>query len=195
MLTTPNNPPLLTTPPTQPAEFNSPRGCHPRAVMFGDASACSSSNRIESILVWIIRWLVFESWNMGSDPMKWYDSLLKLPWMNPRIAAWISDRAETWGVPKAQDSFQTSVATIWNLIPASISGYFDDGICECYTTPKAPPHNKLPDPEFNSPRGRRPRTDMGHTEICNQFDSAIFKLMSLGVEAQMVIFSPTSFLH
>ena len=129
-------------------------------LIFGDASACSSSNRIESILVWIIRWLVFESWNMGPDPMKWYDSLLKLPWMNPKIAAWISDRAETWGVPQAQDSFQTSVATIWNLIPASISGYFDDGIY------------------------------MGHTEICNQFDSAIFRLMSLGVEAQMVTSPP-----
>ena len=121
----------------------------------GDASACSSANRVEDLLLHVIRFLILEEWGIPEDPTKWFDHVQSLHWMNPTIIEWMNDRADLWGKPSAELSLTDNFEKLWSCIPCIITGFFDDGIYG------------------------------GHIQVCDSADRAIFKLMSIGVLAQL----------
>ena len=92
---------------------------------------------------------------MPKDPDDWVEHIKSLDWMNPTIAEWMDDRLSLWGAPSSSNSLVTNTDLMWNAIPAMLTGFFDDGVYA------------------------------GLSQICDSIDNAIFKLMDVGVEAQM----------
>ena len=84
--------------------------------------ACSSANRIEDMLLWFIRHLIFKEWDMPKDPEMWLAHIQTLDWVTEDIKQWMVTRAELWGAPQADLSLAENTERIWGCIPCVITG-------------------------------------------------------------------------
>ena len=92
-----------------------------------DASAADSSNRVEGILLWICRYIMLRNWGITGAPESWAGKLEQLPWVSPKIREWMRRRLAVHGAPSAANTHTENIQAIFNLIPGSAQGYFDDG--------------------------------------------------------------------
>ena len=106
-------------------------------LIFGDSSAPVAANRIENLLLYLVRFFCMQQWGITDldDTSTWVNQLREAPWAaTERVQQWIADRAAKFGAPTAK-SFAALTPTeacdvieqLWRLVPAAISGFFDDG--------------------------------------------------------------------
>lgn len=93
----------------------------------GDASAADSSNRIEGILLWLVRYLVQQEWGLTGEPSTWFSKLREQLWVTPKIDEWMRERAAIFGLPTNDQTKAENSAALWQLVPGTAQGYFDDG--------------------------------------------------------------------
>ena len=101
----------------------------PHYVHAGDKSCVNSANRVQNILIYIVRHLTMVEMKIDTErPTTWVGSLLGAPFMTAEMRQWSNERRTRWGEPQANDSYMESMQKFWNLVPATITAYFDDGM-------------------------------------------------------------------
>ena len=104
------------------------------------------------MLLFIVRFLVTEAWGINGAPETWIDKVLQLPWITPDIKTWILQRAAKFGRPASGQSRADNTAALWQCLPGSALGYFDDGIFlghQVLPTQPPPPPSFLPSANSN----------------------------------------------
>lgn len=103
-------------------------------LIFGDASAPLAANRVQNLLLWLVRHFCHEEWGLGNDCSTWIDTVLKQPWASgPATQAWIRDRAASFDQPSGFfDTMelvdaQKAVERLWDCVPCALAGFYDDG--------------------------------------------------------------------
>jgi hypothetical protein len=103
-------------------------------LIFGDASAPLAANRVQNLLLWLVRHFCHDEWGLGNDCSTWIDTVLQQPWARgPVTQAWIKDRAAAFDNPSglfdtmSLVDVQKNVERLWDCIPCALSGFYDDG--------------------------------------------------------------------
>ena len=120
--------------------------------IMGDSTCCFTGNAVETILVWLIRWLLMtEVWGFDAvlmrQPQLWFAAVLAQPWaQDRRVRDWMLHRRRIFGEPRPDQSRADQMHALWNLLPAILAGYFDDtmtggipGLIEQITTAVSSP--------------------------------------------------------
>ena len=100
--------------------------------IMGDSTCCFTGNAVETILVWLIRWLLMtEVWGFDAvlmrQPQRWFAAVLAQPWaQDRRVRDWMLHRRRIFGEPRPDQSRADQMHALWNLLPAILAGYFDD---------------------------------------------------------------------
>ena len=100
--------------------------------IMGDKTCCFTGNAVETILVWLIRWIIMtEVWQFDvvlmSHPEHWFSAVLKQSWAQiPSVRHWMLERRRIFGEPRPDQTQAERMHSLWNLLPAVIAGYFDD---------------------------------------------------------------------
>ena len=101
--------------------------------LFGDINSVVPANLLQDTLVWCLRWLMMEEWQLGSDCREWINRLLQLDWVEEITRRWIRVRAGIFKLPSAPNyhklSFKaakTEMHRFWNIVPVAIGAFFDD---------------------------------------------------------------------
>jgi hypothetical protein len=103
-------------------------------LIMGDASCCHSGNRVETILVWLMQYLLLTHvWGWSTDlydhPDRWVAAVLQRHWAQPKsVRAWIRHRAAALGSPTQAMNRADRMAALFNLLPIVLGGYFDDSM-------------------------------------------------------------------
>jgi hypothetical protein len=103
-------------------------------LIMGDASCCHSGNRVETILVWLMRHLLLTHiWGWSADlydqPDRGVAAVLQRPWAQQEpVRAWIRRRAAALGGPTKAMNRADRMAALFNLLPIVLGGYFDDSM-------------------------------------------------------------------
>ena len=103
-------------------------------LIMGDASCCHSGNRVETILVWLMRYLLLThvwGWSdaMYDRPDRWVAAVLQRPWAQPApVRAWIQRRVAALGAPTQAMDRTDRMAALFNILPIVLGGYFDDSM-------------------------------------------------------------------
>ena len=64
---------------------------------------------------------------MPANPDRWLAHFLTMPFIDETAKQWVTDRADLWGQPSSNNTIQLNTDLMWNLIPAMVTGFFDDG--------------------------------------------------------------------
>ena len=103
-------------------------------LIMGDASCCHSGNRVETILVWLMRYLLLTHiWGWSAElydqPDRWVSAVLQRPWAQTEpVRAWIRHRVTSLGGPTQAMNRADRMAALFNLLPIVLGGYFDDSM-------------------------------------------------------------------
>ena len=98
--------------------------CATRALLLTPLRFARSANRVEDILLYLVRHLMFVEWDMPTDPALWFDHFIGLDFMDATTVAWSTDRAVLWGKPTSDMSRADATDLMWNCIPCFIAGFF-----------------------------------------------------------------------
>ena len=78
--------------------------------IMGDKTCCFTGNAVETILVWLIRWLLMtEVWGfdavMMAHPERWFTAVIDLAWAQaPPVRDWMLERRRIFGEPRSDCS-------------------------------------------------------------------------------------------
>ena len=101
--------------------------------IFGDGSSVVTSNAIQNVLIWLVRWLIMLELQLGDDCRLWVARLLAQPFMTETMRRWVSTRASIFKCPDApswkqltRPAAEVQMKRFWNLVPLAVCAYFDD---------------------------------------------------------------------
>ena len=101
--------------------------------IFGDGSSVVTSNAIQNVLIYLVRWLIMQDLGLGDDCRQWVAILLAQPFVTATMRRWITVRASVFKTPDApswrvlsRPSAAVQLKRFWNLCPLAICAYFDD---------------------------------------------------------------------
>ena len=102
-------------------------------LLAGDGSSVVTSNCIQNVLIYLVRWLVMLALGLEDDCRQWISILLSQPFITETARRWITVRAGIFKCPDApswrvlrHDHAAVQMARFWNLCPVAICAYFDD---------------------------------------------------------------------
>ena len=125
---------------------------------------------------------MLRNWGITGAPESWAGKLEQLPWVSPKIREWMRLRLAVHGAPSAANTHTENIQAIFNLIPGSAQGYFDDGAWR-FNMHTPPFHTVRHTTTTHTVRTRVPGIFLGHVAVVDALDESIFELMDLGVEA------------
>ena len=92
-----------------------------------------TSNAIQNVLVWLVRWLIMQDMQLGDDCREWVVRLLGQKFMTTTMRHWVSSRAALYKCPDAPSwrrltrrAAAVQMKRLWNLVPLALCAYFDD---------------------------------------------------------------------
>ena len=99
----------------------------------GDGSSVVTSNAIQNVLIWLVRWLIMQELGLGDDCRQWVATLLAQPFVTVTMRRWITVRASIFKCPHepswrvlTRPAAALQMERFWNLCPLALCAYFDD---------------------------------------------------------------------
>ena len=96
----------------------------------GDGSLVVTSNAIQNVLIWLVRWLIMQDLQLGDDCREWVPRLLGQKFMTTTMRHWVSSRAALYKCPDApswrrltRPAAAVQMKRLWNLVPMALCAY------------------------------------------------------------------------